>query len=427
MNQNFDRRTVLRRVAAGALAAAAWLGVTSTSATAQAANPITIGFSMSLTGPLAPNGKSSLLAMKIWEDDVNAKGGLAGRPVKLIYYDDQSNPALVPQIYTKLLDVDKVNLVVSAYATNMIAPAMPIVIQKNKLFMGLFGTGVNEKFKYPKYFSMIPMGPNPKPAFTKGYFDVAMAQNPKPTTIAIASVDAEFGQNVADGARENAKAAGLKVVYDRKYPPTTTDFTSIIRAIQASNADIVVICSYPLDSVGMVRSINEIGYKPKMIGGAMVGPQSTVFKTQLGPMLNGIVNYDMWVPAKTMEFPGVMDLIKKYQARAAAEGVDPLGYYMPPWAYAYLQVLGQAIDATKSVDDNVLAEYMRKSSFTTVVGDIKFGPEGEWTESRVLEVQFQGIENNDLDQFRKLSTQVIVSPEKYQSGKVIYPYADAKK
>jgi branched-chain amino acid transport system substrate-binding protein len=254
-----------------------------------------------------------------------------------------------------------------------------------------------------------------------------MAQNPKPTTVAIASVDAEFGQNVADGARENAKAAGLKVVYDRKYPPTTTDFTPIVRAMQASGADIVVICSYPLDSVGMVRSINEIGYKPKMVGGAMVGLQSTVFKTQLGPMLNGIVNYDMWVPAKSMEFPGVLDLIKKYQARAASEGVDPLGYYMPPWAYAYLQVLGQAVDATKSVDDDVLAEYMRKTKFTTVVGDIKFGPEGEWTESRVLEVQFQGIENNDLDQFRKLSTQVIVGPEQYQSGKIIYPYADAKK
>ena len=81
--------------------------------------PIKIGFSMSLTGPLAANGKQALLGAKIWEEEINAKGGLLGRPVKLIYYDDQSNPSTVPGIYTKLLDVDKVDLVVGGYATNM--------------------------------------------------------------------------------------------------------------------------------------------------------------------------------------------------------------------------------------------------------------------------------------------------------------------
>src|SRR5215470_10962932 len=87
--------------------------------------PIKIGFSMALTGGLAPNGKSALLAQKIWEEDINAKGGLLGRPVKLIYYDDQTNPATVPGIYTKLLDVDKVDLIIGGYGTNMLAPAMP--------------------------------------------------------------------------------------------------------------------------------------------------------------------------------------------------------------------------------------------------------------------------------------------------------------
>ncbi len=94
---------------------------------------------MAMTGGLAANGKSALLAQKIWEEDVNAKGGLLGRPVKLIYYDDQSNPSTVPGIYTKLLDVDKVDLLIGPYATAQIAPAMPIVIQRNKLFIGLFG------------------------------------------------------------------------------------------------------------------------------------------------------------------------------------------------------------------------------------------------------------------------------------------------
>src|SRR4029077_14774558 len=106
-------------------------------AAARAAAPITIGFGMARTGGLAAAGKTALLAMQIWQDDVNAQGGLLGRPVKLIYYDDQTSPPTVPGIYTKLLDVDKVDIIVSGYATNRTAPAMPVAIQHDRLFLGL--------------------------------------------------------------------------------------------------------------------------------------------------------------------------------------------------------------------------------------------------------------------------------------------------
>jgi hypothetical protein len=145
---------------------------------ARAAEPITVGFGMALTGGLAAIGKSALLAMQIWAEDVNAKGGLLGRQVKLVYYDDQSNPAMVPGLYTKLIDVDKVDFVVSGYATNMVAPAMPVVIQHNRLFLGLFGLAVNSEFHYPRYFSMLPTGPEPKFAFSQPYFDIAMGARP---------------------------------------------------------------------------------------------------------------------------------------------------------------------------------------------------------------------------------------------------------
>ena len=289
------------RVVALALAAAAFIFAGAVAAKAQ---EIKIGFSMALTGGLAPNGKSALLGMKIWEETINKKGGLLGRPVKLVYYDDQTNPSTVPGIYTKLLDVDKVDLVVGPYATNMIAPAMPVVIQKGKVFVILFGLAVNSEFNYPKYFAMIPTGQNTKPSFTEGFFDVAAKQNPSPTTAAIIAADAEFARNACEGARENAKKNGFNIVYDRTYPPSTTDFTPIVRAIQATNPDVVNICSYPPDSVGMVRTINEVGFKPKMVGGAMVGLQATAIKTQLGPLLNGFVNYETWVPSKQMLNPG---------------------------------------------------------------------------------------------------------------------------
>jgi branched-chain amino acid transport system substrate-binding protein len=420
MVNQLSRRSAL--LLGGAAAAAAVTGP----ATAQTGQPIRIGFSMALTGGLAPNGKSALLAQKIWEEDVNAKGGMLGRPVKLVYYDDQTNPATVPGIYTKLLDVDKVELIVGGYATNMLAPAMPVIMQKNKVFIGLLGLGVNSEFNYPRYFVMIPSGPDPKPSFTKGFFELAMKQDPRPRTVAIVAADAEFSVNASDGALENAKKLNLNVVYNRRYPPNTTDFTPIVRAIAATNPDVVVVCSYPPDSVGIVRAVNELNFKPKMIGGAMVGLQNTSIKAQLGPLLNGWTNYDFWLPVPKMNFPGSADLMTKYQARAAAEGVDAYGYYMAPEAYAQMQVLQQAVEATKGFDDGKLADYIRANTFKTVMGDVKFGAKGEWAESRVLQVQFRNVKGNDPTQFKGIDTQVVVDPPTYESGKLVYPYEKAK-
>jgi branched-chain amino acid transport system substrate-binding protein len=401
--------------------------VNTAGAQAPSGEPIKIGFSMALTGPLAANGKQALLGMKIWEEETNAKGGLLGRPVKLIYYDDKSAPAEVPGIYTKLIDVDKVDLVLGPYATAMAAPAMPVIMQKKKTFIILFGLDVNHEFNYDRFFAMIPTGPNTKPSFTEGVFEVAAQQNPKPQTLALVAADQEFSRNACEGARENNKKFKFKVVYDKSYPPTTTDFTPIVRAIQAANPDIVIVCSYPLDSVGMVKAVNELNYKPKIIGGAMVGLQATVFKNQLGPLLNGFVNYETWVPDKKMMYEGTEDFFKKYQARAGAEGVDPLGYYLGGWGYAYIQVLGDAVRGTKSLDDGKLADYIRKTTFKTIHGPIKFGKNGEWEKGRMIQVQYHGIKQGaGLDVWRGMSYQTVLTPGDLKTGNLIYPYEKAK-
>jgi branched-chain amino acid transport system substrate-binding protein len=408
-----------------ATAAALLLGL---GAATQAAEPIKIGFGMGLTGGLASAGKAALLAMQIWEEEINAEGGLLGRPVKLIYYDDQSNPSTVPGIFTKLLDVDKVDLVTGDYGTNLLAPAMPIVIQHKMTFFALFGLDVNREFHYDRYFSMVPTGgPDPSASFSKGFFEIAAAQNPKPKTLAIIAADAEFPHNAADGARKNAKEAGLDVVYDKTYPPNTTDYSPIVRAIDAANADVVFSASYPPDAVGMVRAANEIGLKAKIFGGGLVGLQYASIKQQLGPQLNGIIVYDFWEPAKTLKFPGIDNFLKKYQAKAGAAGVDPLGYYLPPFAYANLQVLAAAVTATKSLDQAKLADWLHKNMIPTIVGDIKYGANGEWAEPRVLQVQYHDVKGNDLEQWKTDEKQTVLWPAKFETGKTIYPYADAKK
>ena len=411
---------VLRALAA--LAMAATLGA----ASARAAEPIKIGFSMELTGPLSVVGRTGLLAFQIWEHDINQKGGLLGRPVKLVYYDDQSNPSLVPGIYTKLIDIDKVDLLVSSYGTNLVVPAMPVVIQHNRLFFGLFALAANAQFHYPKYFSMLVFGPHPKTTFSQGYFALAMVQKPRPKTLAIVGADAEFSKNAIDGARENAKAAGLKIVYDRTYPPTTVDFTPIVRAVQAANADLVYVASYPPDTVGMLRAISEIGLDTKMLGGAFVGLPAAALKTQLGPAMNGAVNVELWEPVKTMLFPGIMDFIAKYQAQAGAAKVDPLGYFLPPFAYSELQILGEAVAATKSLDEKKLAQYIHGHGFDTIVGKIAFGADGEWTRARPIWVQYHDVKGHDLAQFRQPKTVSILAPDQYKTGSLIYPYAKAR-
>jgi branched-chain amino acid transport system substrate-binding protein len=422
-------RHIVAFLAALLLAIPVALAQTAPVGKAPSGEPITIGFSMALTGSLAVNGKSGLLATQIWAEDVNAKGGLLGRPVKLIFYDDQTNSSLVPGIYTKLLDVDKVDLVISGYGTNIAAPAMPVIIQHKSTFVSLFALDINEEFKYPKYFSMLPVGPDSRAAISEGFFDIIKANKEKLglKTIALATGDGEATRNGTDGARVNLKKAGLEVVYDKNYPLATTDFTPIIRAIQSTKADVVFISSYPNDSVGVIRSVHELGLNTKVFGGNLTGPQSTSLKTSLGSMLNGIITFDWWLPAPALRFPGVMEFLKVYQERAGKEGVDPLGYYLGPWAYARMQVLGEAVEGTKGLDQDKLADYIRTHTFKTVVGDVNFGDRGEWSKSRILTVQFQNITGTSVDDFRDGKGEVVVGPEQYKAGDVILPYTEAKK
>jgi branched-chain amino acid transport system substrate-binding protein len=395
---------------------------------ARGADPIKIGFGMALTGGLSANGKPALLALQIWKDDVNKKGGLLGRQVELVFYDDQTNPATIPGIYSKLLDVDKVDLIISGYGTNLIAPLLPIAMERKLTLIGMFGLANNEKYQYPNYFQIQPAGPDPQTSTAIGFFELANKQNPKPQTVAMVGADAEYPQNALVGARELVKKYGFKTVYDKTYPPNTTDYTPIVRAIKATNADIVFVASYPPDSVGMLRAAHEVGLQPKMFGGGMVGLMFTTIMTSMGPMLNGVVNYDFWAPEPPMlAMPGIKEFLKEYQVRAEKEKVDPLGYYLPPYSYAVGQVLGQAVEATKSLDQQKIADHIRATEFSTVVGKIKFGKNGEWAKGRTLMVQYQKIKGNGIDQFRGAGTKPVLWPDELKSGDIIYPYASALK
>ena len=392
---------------------------------ALAQQPIKIGMSMPQTGALGGGGKAALLALNMWVEDVNAKGGLLGRKVQLTVYDDQTNPGLVPGIYTKLLDVDKVDLLIAPYGTNVTAPIMPLVKQRGKLLMGNFSFDVNAQLKYDRWFNNAPWGAGAL-AWSGPFLEAAEKVGAK--SIAIMAADAEFAQNLCTGARAIAKAKGFQTVYDQNYPPNSVDFSSIIRAVRAAKPDAVFICSYPAESAAIVRAVNELGVGPtvKMIGGGMVGLQFAPIMEALGPMLNGFVNYNSWVPEKTMANPAVSEFLKRYSVRAKAEKVDPLGFYLPPFNYAIGQMLAQAITATKSIDDKTLADYIRKNEMKTMVGNIHYDAVGEWATPRVPIAQFRGIKGKDLEQFRQPGKQVIIGPAALKTGDVIAPFDKAR-
>src|SRR3954462_9377632 len=287
---NFTRRKVIGAAGAAAVTAA----LPGHGVFAQGSGPVKIGMSMPQTGSLGAGGQAALLALRMWVDDVNQKGGLLNRKVELIVYDDQTNPANTPGIYTKLLDVDKVDLLIAPYGTVPTAPIMPLVKQRGLLLMGNFSFQVNHTVKHDMWFNNAPW--NDASSWFDGW--IATGQKLGGKTIAFLAADQEVAQNLANGAKELAKKAGLKTVYEQNYPPTTTDFSSLIRSIPQANADLVFIASYPNDSVAIIRSVNEIGIgsNVKLFGGGMVGLQFTPNMVNLGSLLNGVINYNTFVP-----------------------------------------------------------------------------------------------------------------------------------
>jgi branched-chain amino acid transport system substrate-binding protein len=390
-------------------------------------SPIKIGYCLSLSGALASNGKTAQLAHQIWLEKVNRNGKLLGRPVELVCLDDQTNPNLVADLYRRLLDVEKVDLVIGGYGDNSVAPAMPLIMERKRFFIGLMALAVNAKFHYPQYFVMIPTGPHPNTALTQGFFEIAGQQKPKPETVAILVADAPFSQGPAQGAKENLTQQGMRVISEGKYPLSTTDFAPYVEDLKRINPDVLFLCSYINDSIGLIKAIDAVGLSPKVVGGAMIGPQNGVVKAALGPLLNGVVNYEYWLPVPALTNPQIQSLMATYQSRAEKAAADPLGYYVAPMAYAQLQVLEQAVKAVGSIDDAALSAYTRAATFETVLGKVTFGEGGGWAQPRVLTVQFQNIESNSLSEFKKANTEAVVHPSEFASASPIYPYARAKR
>lgn len=387
--------------------------------------PIRIGASASLTGALSGT-KNMVIGYELWRDDVNAAGGLLGRPVELVIYDDQSTPSNVPAIYSKLVDVDKVDFLFTPYGANLTATIMPFAKQRDRLAVGILTLASNDKLRHDKFFQAAPWGADGATQWASGFFDLAKATGVK--KIAIAAADTEFSKTAAQGGKTVCEQSGIEVALFQMYPPTNKDFSGILRNIRAAGPEAVFVCSYPSDSTAIIRGIQEIGLSDsiRLFGGGMVGPQYASLMESLGPALNGIVNFHLYVPEPTLKFKGIEELLARYEPVAKQRQVDPLGFYIPPFTYAAGQILAAGIAGSGSLDQSEVSKWLHANPMETVVGKIAFDEIGNWTERRVLMVQFRGVDGSGLDQFRKAGKQVVVSPAAYKSGELV-PFLDARK
>ena len=412
-----------RTFTAATLAGAAHLAAPAVVAAAE--KPLRIGLSIAQTGNIAAGGRAGLAALQMWRDDVNAAGGILGRAVELVVYDDQSNPGLVPGIYAKLMNLDRVDLLMLPYGTNLSAVVMPMITQRDRFVIGNFEIGQN-KLGHDKFFEVAPWGPNPGDNWCRGYFELARRQGYR--RLAIVNSDAEFSANAAAAGTRISEELGLQVVLKEHYPPNTVDFSGILRNVNAAAADFVFVASYPIESAALIRGVSEIGISDgiQMFGGAMVGIQYGDELQALGSGLNGVTNYDTYVVAPTLEFPGVEGFLARYRAVAEKAKIDELGHFLPPFFYAGGQLIAAAATAVGSFQEHKLAAWLHANTVETIVGPISFGPDGNWLRSRIVWDQYRGVADRNIDQFRTAGRQIVVEPEALATGALITPYRTAR-
>ena len=273
---------------------------------------------------------------------------------------------------------------------------------------------------------MVSVGPEGVNSFSIGFFEIAAAQKPKPQTVAILAADAEFAQSAAQGAREEIKKHGFKLVYDKSYPPSTTDFAPVVRAVQATNPDIVYIGAYPPDNVGIIRAANEIGLSPKMMGGAMIGMLVTPIKVQLGPIANGLIIGENFAAARPSHsrLGGLPQALQR-QGRAPPASIR----WASPGGRSPMRRPGAGAGGDR--DQEPRPRQARRIHAQGKLQDrgrrFLVRQDGEWSKPRMVWTQVQNAQPNNLDQFRDGKAQPIVWPPEIKTGDLIYPYADARK
>jgi len=386
----------MTRNALGALVGAA--AVLTSGFAADAQGPIRIGASLSLTGTYAKLGKNQHEGYQLCQKELNAKGGLLGRKVEFVVYDDQSMPPTGVRLYEKLITEDKVDAVMGPYSSP-ITEAVANVTEKYKKVMVSPLAATTSIFKKEPRRRYIFMVISPAEVYLEGLIDMAAKRGLK--TVAIVNEDTLFSKAAAAGAVDLAKKKGMQVVFQEAYPKGNTDFSALLTKIKATNADVVAAATYFDDAVALTRQMKELNVNPKMYGVTVGGDLPEFYDT-----LKGNAEYmygaTQWEPV--LNYPGNKEFYESYKAEFKHEPS-----YHSAAGYAGCVIYAEGVKRAGSIEADKVREQLLKLEMKTAFGDYKVDPDGFQLAHKMVTFQWQK------------EKKVVVWPDDLAQGKVLYP------
>ena len=345
--------------------------------------PIVVGASLSLSGDFSVPGESAREGYEFWVEQVNADGGLLGREVELRILDDGSDPQQVVTNYEELMGGDGADLLLGPFSTFLTAPSA-VVAQRNGYAMvtGMGGgpevheQGLDNVFNVVIAHSLL----------MRSFADAMLEMENGPSTAAYVTLDDPFTTSQVDFARQELEAGGVETVVNELYPPTTKNFRPIATKVAASNADIVVAGSGFPDLVAFVETFSQEGYQPKALISAGGADEIEAFKDALGSRTEGIMIPGFWTP--TLGTDANQEFVDGY---VDSFGGEPHEISVTTsQAYTAADVLGQAVEAANSLDQDAIIEAINSTRFDSIMGPVEVNEVGENEAIDALQLQWQG-------------------------------------
>ena len=385
--------TILWRLA-GAVAAVAL--VAPAPAPAEAQTPIKIGASLSLTGTYGKIGIHQKEGYEVCADDLNAKGGLLGRKVEFVVYDDQSMPGTGVRLYEKLITEDKVDAVMGPYSSPITEAVVNVTEKYQKVMVTPLAATTSIFKKGRKYVFMVI---SPAEVYLEGLIDMAAKRGLK--TVAIVNEDTLFAKTAADGAVELAKKKGLQVVLKEAYPKGNTDFSAVLTKIKALNPDVVAGSTYFDDAVAIIRQMRELDVNPKMLG-VTVGGDLPEFYEVLKKNAEFVYGATQW--DESLPYPGAKEFAAAFKKRFKH---DPS--YHAAAGYAGCLIYAEGVRRAKTLDADKVRTELLGLKMRTAFGDYAVDQDGFQTAHKMVTLQWQD------------GKILIVWPDELSNGKARYP------
>jgi branched-chain amino acid transport system substrate-binding protein len=372
---------------------------------AASGEPIKIGASLPLTGDFSEPGVAAQQGYQIWQQMVNGKGGLLGRPVKITVKDDQSDQNAVVTDYNALIQQDKVDLLLGTFSSLLNLPASAVAERNRMLYVEPAGGSpemFSRGFKY-LFFAQQATAQHQADLFSQ--WAAGLPADQKPKTAAYVIADDPFGGPVADGIKSQLEQAGVQTVYSKVYPPETTNFDAIASAVASKKPDVIAQGSAGLaDGVGLDRALIKVGYSPKQLFQASTPSFADQFSKAIGiDNTEGIfyaVSYHVDAPT-----PGNKEFLAAYRAKYNTDPPEDAAD-----AYAAAQVLQAAVEAVGSIDDQeALANWLRDNSVDTILGTLS------WDDTGAPEQAFL------LAQWQNGDEEIVLPDDAATSDKIVNP------